>query len=89
MESYLGGEHSPAASLDRALKIALEAWSVGHLASGDAAVKELPAAEKITAARKEQMRAAGVEAAVLERDAKIAIRYRPLSEEEIRGAMRD
>ena len=89
METYLRAEHSSNMPLERAVKIALEAWSVGHLALGDAAVKELPAPEKISAARKEQMRAAGVEAAVLERDSKIAIRYRPLSEEEIRGAMRD
>jgi len=78
-----------AVGLERAVKIALEAWSVGHLALGDAAVKELPPPEKISTARREQMRAAGVEAAILERDSKIAIRYRPLSEEEVRAAMRD
>ena len=71
------------------MKIALDAWTVGHLALGDAGVKELPAREKILAERKDRMRTAGVEAAILERDDKIAIRYRALTEAEIRSALGD
>ena len=39
-------------------------------------MKEIPARDKILAERKERLRAAGIEAAILERDDKIAIRYR-------------
>jgi proteasome alpha subunit len=89
MEKYLQAEHSAGATFERAMKIALDAWTVGHLALGDAGVKELPAREKILAERKDRMRTAGVEAAILERDDKIAIRYRALTEAEIRSALGD
>jgi proteasome alpha subunit len=89
MENYLGAEHSAGATFERALKLALDAWTVGHLALGDAGVKELPARDKILAERKERLRAAGIEAAVLDRDDKTAIRYRALTEPEIRSALSD
>jgi proteasome alpha subunit len=89
MEKYLASERSPGASFDRAIKLSLDAWTVGHLALGDAGVKELPAREKILAERKERLRAAGIEAAVLDRDDKTAIRYRALTEPEIRSALGD
>ncbi|HMG05281.1 MAG TPA: hypothetical protein VK581_07455 [Chthoniobacterales bacterium] len=89
MEKYLQAEHSAGATFERAMKIALDAWTVGHLALGDAGVKELPAREKILAERKDRMRTAGVEAAILERNDKIAIRYRALTEAEIRSALGD
>ena len=41
------------------------------------------------AERKERLRTAGVEAAILERDDKIAIRYRALTEAEIGSALGD
>ncbi|MEY2558467.1 MAG: proteasome alpha subunit [Verrucomicrobiota bacterium] len=89
MEKFLQAEHSAGATFERAMKMALDAWTVGHLALGDGGVKELPARDKILAERKERLRAAGVEAAILERDDKIAIRYRPLTESEIRSALGD
>jgi proteasome alpha subunit len=89
MENYLAAEHSPGVTFERALKVALDAWTVGHLALGDAGVKELPARDKILAERKERLRAAGIEAAVLDRDDKTAIRYRALTEPEIRSALGD
>ena len=52
-------------------------------------MKELPARDKILAERKERLRATGIEAAILERDDKIAIRYRTLTEAEIRSALGD
>jgi hypothetical protein len=52
-------------------------------------VKELPARDKILAERKERLRAAGIEAAVLDRNDKTAIRYRALTEPEIRSALGD
>jgi hypothetical protein len=89
MEKYLAEEHSAGATFDRALKLSLDAWTVGNLALGDAGVKELPARDKILAERKERLRAAGIEAAVLDRDDKTAIRYRALTEAEIRSALGD
>lgn len=89
MENYLAAEHSPGATFERALKLALDAWTVGQLALGDAGVKELPARDKILAERKERLRAAGIEAAVLDRGDKTAIRYRALTEPEIRSALGD
>jgi proteasome alpha subunit len=89
MEKYLAAEHSAGAIFERAIKLGLDAWMVGHLALGDAGVKELPAREKIVTERKERLRAAGIEAAILERADKAAIRYRALTEPEIRSALGD
>jgi proteasome alpha subunit len=89
MEKYLAAEHSAGATFERALKLSLDAWTVGHLALGDDGVKELPARDKIVAERKERLRAAGVEAAVLDRDGSRAIRYRAAGESEIRSALGD
>ena len=89
MEKYLASEHSAGATFDRALKLSLDAWTVGHLALGDAGVKEVPGRDKILAERKERLRATGIEAAVLDRDDKTAIRYRALTEPEIRSALGD
>ena len=89
MENYLAAGHSPGATFERAIKLGLDAWTVGHLALGDAGVKELPARDKILGERKERLRASGIEAAVLDRDDKTAIRYRALTETEIRAALGD
>lgn len=89
MEKFLRAEHSAGATFERAMKIALDAWTVGHLALGDGGVKELPGRDKILAERKDRLRTAGVEAAILERHDKIAIRYRALTEAEIRSALGD
>jgi len=89
MEKYLASEHSTGATFDRALKLSLDAWTVGHLALGDAGVKEVPGRDKILAERKERLRASGIEAAVLDRNDKMAIRYRALTEPEIRSALGD
>jgi len=89
METFLRDEHSAGATFERALKIGLDAWTIGHLALGDDGLKELPARDKVVAERKERLRAADVEAAILERDDKMAIRYRPLTGSEIRSALGD
>jgi len=89
MEKYLAAEHSPGATFERVWKLSLDTWIVGHLALGDEGVNELPGREKILAARKERLRAAGIEAAVLDRGDRSAIRYRTLDETEIRAALGD
>ena len=89
MEKYLTAEHSAGLTFERALKLGLDAWIVGYLALGEAAITELPGRDKILSERKERMRGAGIEGALLERDDKLAIRYRPLTEEEIRSGLGD
>ena len=89
MEKYLTAEHSAGATFERAVKLSLDAWTVGHLALGDDGASELPGREKILAQRKERLRASGIEAAVLDRGDRSAIRYRTLDEKEIRAALGD
>lgn len=84
METFLRAEHTAGATFERAFKVALDAWTIGHLALGDSSLKEVPAREKILAERKERLGAVGVEAAVLERSEKSAVRYRGLGEAEVR-----
>lgn len=89
MESFLKSEHSPGATFDAALKSALDAWSVGHMALQKDGAKELPTRGAVTKHRKEQLATMGIEAAVLERNASTAIRYRALSDKEARALIID
>jgi hypothetical protein len=67
--------------------VAFDAWSVGRMAIGENAIKELPELAAIRKHRDEQLTTGGIEAAVLERDSKSAIRYRPLADEELRSGL--
>ncbi len=81
MESFLKREHKSGGSLRDALKTALDAWTVARMALRENEVRELPAKEAI--ANEREKHEGGIEAAILERSAKRAIRYRPLADEEI------
>jgi hypothetical protein len=59
------------------------------MALGEDGTKELPERGVISKHRQEQLVAAGIEAAVLERDSRTAIRYRTLSDEEVRVSIGD
>ncbi|MEP6686254.1 MAG: hypothetical protein ABJB22_05705 [Verrucomicrobiota bacterium] len=87
MESFLKKEHRPGFTFEHAFRTALNVWSVGHMSLGQDGVKELPTGESIMAHRKEQLKTSGVEGAVLERNGTAAIRYRSLSDEEIKAAL--
>ncbi len=89
MEAYLKQEHKSGATLRGALRTALDAWAVGHLLMSEAAGRELPGKEAIAAERKKQLATSGIEAAVLERDERIAIRYRALADEEVKSLTAD
>ena len=82
METYLSKEHDSTATKARALKTALQAWSVGNLALGEDGAQELPAKDAIAAEVQKQLRASAVEAA----DSKTALRYRALTVDEIEVA---
>jgi proteasome alpha subunit len=88
MESFLKSEHAPESNFEDTLTTALNAWSVGHMALGADAVKKLPEKAAIVKHRQEQLALAGVEAAILERESKMAIRYRALADKEVRSLIR-
>jgi proteasome alpha subunit len=87
MESFLKDEHRPDGDFQAAVNGALNAWSVGHLAVGSDDMRELPHHNDIKKHRDEQLATVGIEAAVLERGGKNAIRYRSLSDEQVRLAV--
>jgi proteasome alpha subunit len=89
MEAFLATQHAPDADLQTTFNSALDAWSIGHmtLQTGDA--KEQPERTAVRKHREEQLAIAGIEAALLERDTGRAIRYRSLSDKELRLLPRD
>jgi proteasome alpha subunit len=88
MEKFLQQNHVTDAALPDAITVAADAWSVGRMAMGESGIKELPAHDAIRRHRDEQLTTAGIEAAVLERDSKSAIRYRALTDAEVRESVR-
>ena len=89
MEAFLKTQHAPDASFEAALNCALDAWSIGHMSLQAGDVKELPERAAVRKYRKEQLANSGIEAALLERDASRAIRYRSLSDTELRSLIND
>jgi proteasome alpha subunit len=87
MEKFLQQNHVTDAPLSEAIAIAADSWSVGRMAMGETDIKELPERDAIRKHRDEQLANGGIEAAVLERDAKSVIRYRILSEDELRSSL--
>jgi proteasome alpha subunit len=89
MEGFFKTQHAPDASFETALNCALDAWSIGHMSLQAGDVKELPERAAVAKYRQEQLVTAGIEAALLERDASRAIRYRSLSDTELRSLIHD
>jgi proteasome alpha subunit len=87
MEKFLQQNHRTDAPLEEAIAIAADAWSVGRMSIGETAIKELPERNAIRKHRDEQLASGGIEAVILERDAKSAIRYRMLSAEELQSSL--
>lgn len=86
MESFLGEKHEADLTLLRAFRLALDAWSIGRMALGADAVAERPSAAALADFEKKELSAARIEAAVLERASDSAIRYRALTEDEVKTA---
>ena len=89
MERLLARDHRPGLSLDEALDLALDAWTVGFDAMDEdakSAPAEPPATETLRARRREALGEAAVEAAVLENAARGGVAFRFLREEETRTA---
>ena len=89
MEAFLKAEHKPDSSFEAAVNSALDAWSVGHMLLQDSDAKELPGREAIKQHCREQLAMAAIEAAVLERAGTTTIRYRLLSDKELRSVIND
>src|SRR5205823_3055234 len=87
MESFLQDQHQADADLGATVSVALDAWSVGHLALGNAELKAVPDPNDISKHRQEQLATVGIEAAILERGGKTNIRYRSLPDEQVRPAV--
>ncbi len=86
MESFLQNEHTTGTTLARALAVALDAWTIGSLALGEAGIRAVPDKTAIAEGRRKQMEGSAIEAALLERDPKRSIRYRTLADEELKSA---
>ena len=89
MEAFLATQHAPDADLQTTFNSALDAWSIGHMTLQTSDAKEQPERTAVRKHREEQLAIAGIEAALLERDAGRAIRYRSLSDKELRLLPRD
>ena len=83
MEQFLRKEKLPAATLEKAFQIALDAWAIGHLALTAEPADDLPSDEDVAKHRSEQLAGASVEAAILT-DNGTAATWRTLRDTEIR-----
>ena len=83
MEAYLAKMHDPAATLPKAFGTASDAWIIGSMALGESGIRQLPDDEAVASYRREHAGKNAVEAAMLERASRSAVRYRTLSVEEI------
>jgi proteasome alpha subunit len=84
MEQYLQGQKLPGAALEKALEIALDAWTVGHLSQTAEPTEDLPSEEEISRHRTQELASASIEAAILTDSGARAITWRPLRDAEVR-----
>ena len=77
MEKFLGHQKIAEADLQTVLQVALNAWTVGHLALNEEPHDELPSAERIAEHRAAQLANFTIESAVLEHNARLPITFRP------------
>jgi len=84
MEELLRRDHDFSCTLKTAVKVGLDAWSVGSMAASEKGAQELPSHEALRQRRTEELQNATIEAGVLERSGTSAIRYRSLLGKELR-----
>ncbi|HEY2714321.1 MAG TPA: hypothetical protein VGI60_17555 [Chthoniobacterales bacterium] len=84
MEALLGRDHDSSYTLNRSMKIALDAWSAGSLIAGQASGNEIPSQEMLVEHRTQKLQDAMLEACVLERKRQGPICYRPIAGEELK-----
>ncbi len=86
MEQFLRKEKLPASTLEKALEIALDAWTIGHLALTAEPSEDLPPDEDVAKHRAEQLTGASIEAAILT-DTGTAATWRALRDAEVRSQL--
>lgn len=85
MERFLTRDYRSGLTLPEALRLALDAWTVGFSTmEEEKAPDELPSPDDLRARQHEHLAEATVEAAVLENNARAAVAFRLLGEEETR-----
>ena len=90
MERFLARDYRVGLSLPEALTLALDAWTAGYLAlDAEKDAPALPPADTLQKSRREQLRTAAVEAAVLEYRSGANITFRPVTEDELRPLLED
>ena len=81
MEEFLRKEHGAGEALSHALELALDAWTLGQ--SGATDTSEIPSREQLRDLRQQRLGNSVIDAAVLERQGRSAVRYRALNESEL------
>jgi proteasome alpha subunit len=89
MEAFLKDQHRSDATFEAAVNCAIDAWTVGHISLQDSDSHELPPRDAVLKYRHERLATSGIEAALLERDAARAIRYRCLPDTELRSLIHE
>ncbi len=84
MEELLEHDHDSNCTLKPAMKVALDAWSVGSMAAREEGALEKPSYEALRQRRTEELQSGTIEAGVLERSGPSAIRYRQIRGEELK-----
>jgi hypothetical protein len=84
METFLRDQYQSGLDFNGAVRTAVDAWAVGHLAVGNTEMQGVPSREETDKHRQDQLATNGIEAAVLERGGRSTIRYRSLADEQVR-----
>lgn len=85
MEQFLEKGHDPASTIEKAFTTASDAWIVGSMALGESGIREVPSEDAIAAQRESTGGTPPIEAVILDRVGRSAMRYRSLADDEIRS----
>ena len=88
MEEFLREKVDPKATLDEALEVAVEAWAIGHSTQEESEQREAPSEAAAKAYFTVQSESLAIEAAVLDRTARLPATWRALPEAEVRESLR-
>ena len=86
METFIRGHKHSHSGIEDAVKVAAQAWAIGHLALSEESAEPAPAA-KVTEHLQKHLGEASIEAAILEYEAPLPASYRALSETEVSATL--
>lgn len=87
MEEFLSKNVDPKASLEDALATAAQAWAIGHWLQGEGEDQETPSKAVLKSHFSIQTESLAVEAAVLDRSARLPATWKALPEAEVRASL--